>query len=175
MGLDVTQSKFESRKTEFRRRDSDASAMHWILSVREDRCAVSTASKALLGQRRRGQSLDLLANWMEVGHMSRSFILKSTQQDEALHRIWYALRRLSNENCWIIGKNLVNAIRGALLLKLLNDSIANPSSRSSLIDRRTSRRREEDDPPGDESPPPESVPDAMKSLLLLRGLEDEAP
>ncbi|CAA6672278.1 unnamed protein product [Spirodela intermedia] len=31
-----------------------------ILSVREDRRAVSTASKALLGQRRHGQSLDLL-------------------------------------------------------------------------------------------------------------------
>ncbi|CAA7388495.1 unnamed protein product [Spirodela intermedia] len=53
--------------------------------------------------------------------------------------------------------------------------IANSSSKSSPIDRRTSRRREEDDPPGDESPPPESVPDAMKSLLLLRGPEDEAP
>ncbi|CAA7401847.1 unnamed protein product [Spirodela intermedia] len=33
------------------------------------------ASKALLGQRR------------------RSFILRSTQQEEALHHIWYALRR----------------------------------------------------------------------------------
>ncbi|CAA7405558.1 unnamed protein product [Spirodela intermedia] len=33
-----------------------------ILSIREDRCVASTASKALLGQRRRGQSLDLLAN-----------------------------------------------------------------------------------------------------------------
>ncbi|CAA6674602.1 unnamed protein product [Spirodela intermedia] len=54
-------------------------------------------------------------------------------------------------------------------------SIVNPSSKSSLIDRRTSRRREEDDPPGDESPPLESVPDVMKSLLLLCGLEDEAP
>ncbi|CAA7395557.1 unnamed protein product [Spirodela intermedia] len=53
--------------------------------------------------------------------------------------------------------------------------IANLSSKSSLIDRQTSRRREEDDPPGDESPPPESVPDAVKSLLLLHGLEDEAP
>ncbi|CAA7405819.1 unnamed protein product [Spirodela intermedia] len=66
---------------------------------------------------------------------------------------------LSNENRWIISKNLVNAIHRALLLKLLNDSIANPSSKSSPIDRRTSRRREEDDPPGDQSPPPESVPD----------------
>ncbi|CAA7395951.1 unnamed protein product [Spirodela intermedia] len=28
---------------------------------------------------------------------------------------------LSNKNRWIIGKNLINAIRGALLLKLLND------------------------------------------------------
>ncbi|CAA7401994.1 unnamed protein product [Spirodela intermedia] len=28
-----------------------------------------------------------------VGHVSRSFILKSTQQEEALHRIWYTLRR----------------------------------------------------------------------------------
>ncbi|CAA6674580.1 unnamed protein product [Spirodela intermedia] len=25
---------------------------------------------------------------MEVGHMSRSFILRSVQQEEALHRIW---------------------------------------------------------------------------------------
>ncbi|CAA7399502.1 unnamed protein product [Spirodela intermedia] len=53
--------------------------------------------------------------------------------------------------------------------------IANPSRKSSPIDRRTSRRREEDDPPGDQSPPPESILDVMKSLLLLRGLEDEAP
>ncbi|CAA6675782.1 unnamed protein product [Spirodela intermedia] len=36
-------------------------------------------------------------------------------------------------------------------------TIANPSSKSSPIDRRTSRRREEDDPPGDQSPPPEST------------------
>ncbi|CAA7389085.1 unnamed protein product [Spirodela intermedia] len=26
-------------------------------------------------------------SWMEVGHMSQSFILKSTQQEEALHHI----------------------------------------------------------------------------------------
>ncbi|CAA7395945.1 unnamed protein product [Spirodela intermedia] len=109
--------------------------------------------------------------WMEVECVSRSFILRSVEQEEALHRIWYALKR------WelIIDKNLINVIREALFLKLLNDSIANPSSKSSPIDRRTSRRREEDDPPGDQSPPPESVPDAMKSLLLLRGPEDEAP
>ncbi|CAA7393107.1 unnamed protein product [Spirodela intermedia] len=112
-------------------------------------------------------------SWMEVGRVSGSFILRSAQQEEALHRIWYALR--SNQNRWIIGENLVNAIRGALLLKLLNDSIANPSSKSSPIDRRTSHRREEDDPSRDESPPPKSIPDAMKSLLLLRGPEDEAP
>ncbi|CAA7395952.1 unnamed protein product [Spirodela intermedia] len=37
---------------------------------------MSTASKAFLGQRQ----------W--------SFILRSAQQEEALHRIWYALRRL---------------------------------------------------------------------------------
>ncbi|CAA6662895.1 unnamed protein product [Spirodela intermedia] len=36
---------------------------------------MSMASKALLGQRR------------------RSFILRFAQQEEALHRIWYALRR----------------------------------------------------------------------------------
>ncbi|CAA6674581.1 unnamed protein product [Spirodela intermedia] len=59
--------------------------------------------------------------------------------------------------------------------KWVESSIANPSSKSSPIDQRTSRRREEDDPLGDESPPPESVPDAMKSLLLLHGPEDEAP
>ncbi|CAA6674271.1 unnamed protein product [Spirodela intermedia] len=28
-----------------------------------------------------------------VGRMSGSFILRSAQQEEALHRIWYALRR----------------------------------------------------------------------------------
>ncbi|CAA6657001.1 unnamed protein product [Spirodela intermedia] len=32
-------------------------------------------------------------SWMEVGRVLRSFILKSVQQEEALHRIWYALRR----------------------------------------------------------------------------------
>ncbi|CAA7392223.1 unnamed protein product [Spirodela intermedia] len=32
-------------------------------------------------------------SWMEVGRMSRSFILRSAQQEETLHRIWYALRR----------------------------------------------------------------------------------
>ncbi|CAB1184487.1 unnamed protein product [Spirodela intermedia] len=69
--------------------------------------------------------------------MSGSFILRSAQQEDALHRIRYTLRR------WI----------------------ANPSSKSSSIDRRTSRRREEDDPLGDESPPLESVPDVMKNLL----------
>ncbi|CAA7401849.1 unnamed protein product [Spirodela intermedia] len=30
---------------------------------------------------------------MEVGCVLGSFILKSAQQEEALHRIWYALRR----------------------------------------------------------------------------------
>ncbi|CAA6674554.1 unnamed protein product [Spirodela intermedia] len=75
--------------------------------------------------------------------------------------LFIAGERLSNQNRWIIGENLVNAIHGALLLKLLNDS------KSSPIDRRTSHRREEDDPPGDESPPPESIPDAMKNLRDL--------
>ncbi|CAA6674197.1 unnamed protein product [Spirodela intermedia] len=32
-------------------------------------------------------------SWMEVGRVSGSFILRSAQQEEALHRIWYALRR----------------------------------------------------------------------------------
>ncbi|CAA7393330.1 unnamed protein product [Spirodela intermedia] len=46
--------------------------MYIILDIiiREDRRVVSTASKALLGQRRCG------------------FILRSAQQEEALHRIW---------------------------------------------------------------------------------------
>ncbi|CAA6674198.1 unnamed protein product [Spirodela intermedia] len=88
--------------------------MHQILSIREDSCVVSTASKALLGQGRCGQSLDLLVNRLRqlspdraekrrlcgsrrlspdgeeldgVGHVSRSFILRSAQQEEALHRI----------------------------------------------------------------------------------------
>ncbi|CAA7411085.1 unnamed protein product [Spirodela intermedia] len=30
---------------------------------------------------------------MEVGRVSGSFILKSAQQEEALHCIWYTLRR----------------------------------------------------------------------------------
>ncbi|CAA6661170.1 unnamed protein product [Spirodela intermedia] len=34
-------------------------------------------------------------SWMEVGHVSGSFILRSAQQDEALHHIWYALKRNS--------------------------------------------------------------------------------
>ncbi|CAA6658269.1 unnamed protein product [Spirodela intermedia] len=29
----------------------------------------------------------------QVGRVSGSFILRSAQQEEALHRIWYALRR----------------------------------------------------------------------------------
>ncbi|CAA6674402.1 unnamed protein product [Spirodela intermedia] len=37
-----------------------------------------------------------------------------------------------------------------------NKRIANPSSKSSPIDRRTSHHREEDNPLRDESPPPES-------------------
>ncbi|CAA7399498.1 unnamed protein product [Spirodela intermedia] len=32
-------------------------------------------------------------SWMEVGRMSGIFIFRSAQQEEALHRIWYALRR----------------------------------------------------------------------------------
>ncbi|CAA6665262.1 unnamed protein product [Spirodela intermedia] len=31
--------------------------------------------------------------WMEVRRVLGSFILRSTQQEEALHRIWYTLRR----------------------------------------------------------------------------------
>ncbi|CAA7394609.1 unnamed protein product [Spirodela intermedia] len=42
---------------------------------------MSTASKALLGQRR------------------LSFILRSAQQEEAFHRIWYALRRGVAHTC----------------------------------------------------------------------------
>ncbi|CAA7401780.1 unnamed protein product [Spirodela intermedia] len=32
---------------------------------------------------------------MEVGRVSGSFILRSAQREEALHRIWYALKRNS--------------------------------------------------------------------------------
>ncbi|CAA6674589.1 unnamed protein product [Spirodela intermedia] len=32
-------------------------------------------------------------SWMEVGRMLGNFILKFAQQKEALHRIWYTLRR----------------------------------------------------------------------------------
>ncbi|CAA6660771.1 unnamed protein product [Spirodela intermedia] len=54
------------------------------------------------------------------------------------------------------------------------NQIANPSSKSSPIDRRTSRRREEDDPPGDQSPPPENhlnlelkpLPSSLKYMFL---------
>ncbi|CAA7405458.1 unnamed protein product [Spirodela intermedia] len=38
-----------------------------------------------------------IRSWMEVGRMLGSFILRSTQQEEALHHIWYALRRLRKE------------------------------------------------------------------------------
>ncbi|CAA6674596.1 unnamed protein product [Spirodela intermedia] len=60
-------------------------------------------------------------------------------------------------------------------LGLIGACIANPSSKSSLIDRQTSHRQEEDDLPGDESPPLESIPDVMKSLFLLHEPKDEAP
>ncbi|CAA7406814.1 unnamed protein product [Spirodela intermedia] len=33
-------------------------------------------------------------SWMEVGRVLGSFILRSAQQEEALHRIWYALRSI---------------------------------------------------------------------------------
>ncbi|CAA6674036.1 unnamed protein product [Spirodela intermedia] len=50
--------------------------MRWrctgILSVWEDRRVVSTASKALLGQRRRGQSLDLLSKFRDQWNGSSS-------------------------------------------------------------------------------------------------------
>ncbi|CAA6675330.1 unnamed protein product [Spirodela intermedia] len=32
-------------------------------------------------------------SWMEVVRVSGSFILRSAQQEKALHRIWYALKR----------------------------------------------------------------------------------
>ncbi|CAA7406977.1 unnamed protein product [Spirodela intermedia] len=35
---------------------------------------------------------------MEVGRMLGSFILKSAQQEEALHHTWYALRSFNMEN-----------------------------------------------------------------------------
>ncbi|CAA7394472.1 unnamed protein product [Spirodela intermedia] len=41
-------------------------------------------------------------SWMEVGCVSGSFILKSTQQEEALYRIWYALRRWQLVSRWIV-------------------------------------------------------------------------
>ncbi|CAA7409093.1 unnamed protein product [Spirodela intermedia] len=58
-------------------------------NVREDCRAVSTASKALLGQRRCGGTGWRWGVW--------SFILRSTQQEEALHHIWYAVRRPPNK------------------------------------------------------------------------------
>ncbi|CAA6657320.1 unnamed protein product [Spirodela intermedia] len=51
---------------------------------------MSTASKALLGQRR--QALD------GGGRVSGNFILRSAQQEEALHRIWYALRSVVDKD-----------------------------------------------------------------------------
>ncbi|CAA6674939.1 unnamed protein product [Spirodela intermedia] len=41
-------------------------------------------------------------SWMEVGCILRSFILRSAQQEEALHRIWYALR----SNVTFVSKSL---------------------------------------------------------------------
>ncbi|CAA7400638.1 unnamed protein product [Spirodela intermedia] len=32
-------------------------------------------------------------SWMEVGRVLENFILRSVQQEEALHCIWYALKR----------------------------------------------------------------------------------
>ncbi|CAA6674642.1 unnamed protein product [Spirodela intermedia] len=102
------------------------------------------ASKALFGQRRRGQSLDLLSKFRDQwngsmkwvvesspaavtrrsgknddfaalrrlspdgeeldggGARVRDFILRSAQQEEALHRIWYALRRWRLVSRWIV-------------------------------------------------------------------------
>ncbi|CAA6667562.1 unnamed protein product [Spirodela intermedia] len=49
--------------------------------------ASGTLSGALWRLSPDGEELD------GVGRVSRSFILRSAQQEEALHRIWYALKR----------------------------------------------------------------------------------
>ncbi|CAA7405866.1 unnamed protein product [Spirodela intermedia] len=46
------------------------------------------------GEERRREALNerVHLGWMEVRRVLGSFILRSAQQEEALHRIWYALR-----------------------------------------------------------------------------------
>ncbi|CAA6674102.1 unnamed protein product [Spirodela intermedia] len=59
-------------------------------------------------------------SWMEVGHMSRSFILRSAQQEEALHRIY-----CSSPCSWLLPNCASNPLAGPtshlLLLHGLED------------------------------------------------------
>ncbi|CAA7389787.1 unnamed protein product [Spirodela intermedia] len=65
--------------------------MKWV--VESSPAAVTQRSEKTTTLRLSGGCHSTERSWMEVGRMSRSFILRSAQQEEALHRIWYALRR----------------------------------------------------------------------------------
>ncbi|CAA7396107.1 unnamed protein product [Spirodela intermedia] len=66
-------------------------SMKWV--VESSPAAVTRRSGKTATLRLSGGCHPTERSWMEVGRVSGSFILRSAQQEEALHRIWYALRR----------------------------------------------------------------------------------
>ncbi|CAA7403217.1 unnamed protein product [Spirodela intermedia] len=66
-------------------------SMKWV--VESSPAAVTRRSRKTATLRLSGGCHPTERSWMEVGRVSGSFILRSAQQEEALHRIWYALRR----------------------------------------------------------------------------------
>ncbi|CAB1184484.1 unnamed protein product [Spirodela intermedia] len=66
-------------------------SMEWV--VESSPAAVTRRSGKMVTLQLSGGCHLTERSWMEVGRMSGSFILRSAQQEEALHRIWYALRR----------------------------------------------------------------------------------
>ncbi|CAA7394617.1 unnamed protein product [Spirodela intermedia] len=65
--------------------------MKWVVELSP--AAVTQRSGKTATLRLSGDCHPTERSWMEVGRVLGSFILKSAQQEEALHRIWYALRR----------------------------------------------------------------------------------
>ncbi|CAA6674977.1 unnamed protein product [Spirodela intermedia] len=65
--------------------------MKWV--VESSPAAVTRRSGKTATLRLSGGCHPTERGWMEVRRVLGSFILRSAQQEEALHRIWYALRR----------------------------------------------------------------------------------
>ncbi|CAA6675127.1 unnamed protein product [Spirodela intermedia] len=73
------------------KKENKGRLMKWV--VKSSLAAITRRSRKTATLRLFGDCHSTERSWMKVGHVSMSFILRSAQQEEALHHIWYTLKR----------------------------------------------------------------------------------